>query len=109
MSDRRPPAVRLLIYAPHQWGSQHFEVEVEQLSNFQRDPEAFVAGLYGVKKADYIRWLEDNCSVQCAALTTRKKRCRGIVVGGSRVPVLQYVAMQGSYCERHGGLSREDV
>jgi hypothetical protein len=95
------------LQVPNQHGTETIQLTQKQYEElkprFESDPDQVVAELLGVKKHQYLSWLEDGFCVQCAGKTQKGKRCRRIAKDGHAVSVKEYVARQGHKCEVHEG------
>lgn len=70
---------------------------------FLADPEHFIASAYGVSKADYIAFKNED-PLRCAATTRKGRQCKHLVNGGGgQIDIKTYAKLRGGYCAIHGG------
>jgi hypothetical protein len=86
---------------PHFAGATSVFLTPAQLIEYATNPDLYVAKTWGVSLEDYLAWRDEGFGVRCAALTSKKRRCRNYVTGGSSVEPNRWVEMQGHYCDRH--------
>lgn len=91
----------IMIRHPDAWGERDVAIKPEELMEYLRGPVEFFARRLGVSHAQFIAWQEEKCSVRCAARTSKGRRCKQIVTGGSHVSAVQWLKMQGEYCSVH--------
>lgn len=94
--------VMFAVSVPGPWGSETHAASSDELMVLLQDPALFYAKYYGVDRAEYIGWAEDNFSVLCASTTSKGKPCKKVVTGGANVSPKIWVQMQGEYCVVHG-------
>ena len=89
------------------YGQKEMHVSGIELLAYVADPTGFMAAHYGVSKDVLLDWHRSKYCVFCAATTLANKPCQGIVVGGSNQVTMadpkNWLAMQGGYCQKHGG------
>ena len=95
--------VEFCISIPSQWGQETHVAKPEELLSLIKDPVALYAKHYGVSKEEYLAWANEDFSVHCSGKTSKGKRCKNIVPGGSNVSPSRWVELQGEYCTVHGG------
>lgn len=94
--------VRLMVTHPGPGGTCTIPLSVEDVEAFRADGAAVIARHYGVTRAQYLAWCEEQFSVQCVANTKVGKRCRNVVLGGTSVMPGEWVRLHGGYCASHG-------
>lgn len=94
--------VTFCVSVPHQFGQVTHFAEPQELISFIEDPVKLYADHYGVSKAQYLSWANEEFSVHCAGETSKGKQCKNIVKGGSNIEPRKWVEMQGEYCMVHG-------
>lgn len=83
------------------YGSSRIDLDKNLVLEYITDKYSALAKYYGVSKANYLTWLEQDMCVQCCETTQQGKRCKKIVTGGRYVPVFQWAEMQGLLCDLH--------
>jgi hypothetical protein len=94
--------VTFCISIPSQWGQENHIANPNELLILLNDPIAIYASHYGVSKAEYLDWENEEFSAHCSAKTSKGKQCKNIVPGGSNVSPGRWVELQGEYCTIHG-------
>lgn len=84
-----------------EYGGRDVVLSPRDLLAYRRDPTGFLAGHYGVSKADYLGWHQSNYSVICAGRTQAGKACKNFVEGGNAVGPKEWAVLQGNYCHLH--------
>lgn len=90
------------VSVPSQWGQETHIANPEELLTLVKDPVAIFASHYGVSKAKYLAWSNEDFSVRCSGKTSKGRQCKNIVLGGSNVSPSKWVELQGEYCTIHG-------
>lgn len=89
------------------YGQKEMYVGGDELLAYVADPIGFMAAHYGVTKDVLLDWHRSEYRVVCAGTTLANKPCKGTAVGGSNQITMadpkNWLAMQGGYCEKHGG------
>jgi hypothetical protein len=103
MKELADNGIGFTVYIPDVWGSRERGLSVNDVPMYLADPAAFFGKHHCVTKEQYLAWQEAKCSVQCAATTSKGKRCGNTVKGGSSIDAVTWVKMQGEYCIVHSG------
>jgi len=103
LSALNSKGVSFIVSIPNQSGSETIYLNAEDVIQYGKNPDAFIANYHGIELREYLMWLEEEYSVRCSANTKSGKQCKNIAIGGSLVDPKTWVKMQGEYCAVHGG------
>ena len=86
-------------------GGRDVEMTPTVLELYLHDPDAGAAAAAGVRKEDYLSWLDTESLVQCEATTSAGRRCRNLVPGVWADSPADWLASleRGGCCRVHGG------
>ncbi len=68
-------SIDISVNIPAPWGGQSFSISEDELAEYQKNPDRFVANKFGVTTDHYRRWAELILQPQCCATTQKGTRC----------------------------------
>ena len=85
------------------YGRRAFRIPFSEVERFKLDQIGVAAQLLDMPREDYVRWVEQDGSVQCMATTKQGKRCRIGSQRGMRKTEWMALDREGFLCHVHGG------
>jgi hypothetical protein len=85
------------------YGRRAFRIPFSEVERFKLDQIGVAAQLLDMPREDYVRWVEQEGSVQCMATTKQGKRCRIGSQRGMRKTEWMALDREGFLCHVHGG------
>ena len=85
------------------YGRRAFRIPFSEVERFRLDQVGVAAQLLDMPREDYVRWVEQEGSVQCMATTKQGKRCRIGSQRGMRETEWMALDREGFLCHVHGG------
>ena len=94
-------SVTVSVAVPYGW--QEFSIPFSEVERFKQDQIGMAAQLLDMPREDYVRWVEQEGSVQCMATTKHGTRCRIGSHRGMGKTEWMVLDREGFLCHVHGG------